>query len=118
MSTTDGNYSAFPVTYDPTGMRVPCTTSDGTPIIEDGMSLRQYAAIHLRVPNSGTDWLDEMIREAQRNEFAGRAMQAMIGSSVHSETFGDFNEGSAQTYAFKACIMADAMRAAGNGGEA
>ena len=24
----------------------------------DGMTLRQYAAIKLRVPNSGTDWLD------------------------------------------------------------
>lgn len=33
-----------------------------------GMSLRQYAAIKLRVPNSGTDWLDEMINEARRME--------------------------------------------------
>lgn len=30
------------------------------------ISLRQYAAIHLRVPNSGIDWLDEMIREARK----------------------------------------------------
>jgi len=38
-----------------------------------GMTLRQYAAIKLKVPNSGTDWLDEMIRQslqakAQRTE--------------------------------------------------
>ena len=26
-----------------------------------GMSLRVYAAIHLRLPDSGIDWLDEMI---------------------------------------------------------
>ena len=35
-----------------------------------GMSLRQYAAIKLRVPNSGTDWLDEMIRQSLRDELA------------------------------------------------
>ncbi|MHA7813230.1 MAG: hypothetical protein ACX94C_07565 [Phycisphaerales bacterium] len=40
------------------------------------MSLRQYAAIQLRVPNSGTDWLDEMIRESKRDEFAGQALAA------------------------------------------
>lgn len=40
-----------------------------------GMTLRQYAAITLRVPNSGTDWLDAMIRESLRDEFAGQAMR-------------------------------------------
>jgi hypothetical protein len=34
----------------------------GTP--EEGMTLRQYAAIKLKVPDSGTDWLDDMIRKA------------------------------------------------------
>ena len=38
-----------------------------------GMTLRQYAAIKLRVPNSGTDWLDEMIRTSLRDEFAAKA---------------------------------------------
>jgi len=36
-----------------------------------GMSLREYAAIRLRIPESGEDWLDEMIRKAMRDEFAG-----------------------------------------------
>lgn len=31
-----------------------------------GMTLREYAAIHLKVPNSGTDWLDKMIEEANK----------------------------------------------------
>ena len=31
---------------------------------EYGMTLRQYAAIKLKVPDSGTDWLDEMIVKA------------------------------------------------------
>lgn len=33
---------------------------------QEGMTLRQYAAIHLKLPNSGTDWLDEMIEEANK----------------------------------------------------
>lgn len=41
-----------------------------------GMSLREYAAIKLRVPDSGTDWLDAMIEKSLLNEFAGKAMQA------------------------------------------
>ena len=39
-----------------------------------GMTLRQYAAIKLRVPNSGTDWLDEMIRTSLRDDLAAKAM--------------------------------------------
>ena len=31
----------------------------------DSMSLRAYAAIHLRVPDSGIEWLDEMIRQSR-----------------------------------------------------
>ena len=34
----------------------------------DGMSLRQYAAIHLRQPDSGLGWLDEMIARAKRDD--------------------------------------------------
>lgn len=43
-----------------------------------GMTLRQYAAIKLRVPNSGTDWLDDMIQTSQRDELAGKAMQWVL----------------------------------------
>lgn len=43
---------------------------------QSGMTLRQYAAIKLRVPNSGTDWLDEMIRTSLRDELAAKAVQA------------------------------------------
>ena len=51
----------------------------------DGMTLRQYAAIKLRVPNSGTDWLDEMIRTSLRDELAAKAMQ---GICAHHDTWG------------------------------
>jgi hypothetical protein len=39
-----------------------------------GMTLRQYAAIKLKVPNSGTDWLDDMIRQSLKDDFAAKAM--------------------------------------------
>lgn len=62
--------SAFPV-YDHHG--------DGQPFLADvGMGLRQYAAIKLQVPNSGTDWLDEMVRQSLRDEIATKAMQGLI----------------------------------------
>lgn len=43
-----------------------------------GMYLRQYAAIHLCVPDSGLDWLDAMIDRARRDEFAEKAMVALV----------------------------------------
>lgn len=45
---------------------------------DNGMSLRVYAAIELRVPDSGVDWLDAMIRRAERHEFAGMVLQGML----------------------------------------
>jgi hypothetical protein len=46
----------------------------------NGMSLRAYAAIQLRVPSSGIDWLDDMIIDAKRDEFASRAMAGVVCS--------------------------------------
>jgi len=43
-----------------------------------GLTKREYAAIHLRVPQSGNHELDAMIREAQRNELAARAMEGLV----------------------------------------
>lgn len=53
--------------------------ADGTPYNQyAGMSLRQYAAIELRVPESGLEWLDDMIRQAKRDEFAGQALNQAV----------------------------------------
>jgi hypothetical protein len=46
--------------------------------IVGGMTMREYAAIQLKVPDSGTAWLDEMIRTAQRNELAAKVMPAAL----------------------------------------
>ena len=70
MSAIETGGTAFPL-YDQHG--------DGTFFLaETGMTMRQYAAIHLRVPNSGADWLDDMIAEAREMDAAERAMQGLI----------------------------------------
>ena len=53
---------------------------DENPIYEHprGLTPQEYAAIHLRVPDSGTPWLDEMIRKAKRDEFAAQALNRLV----------------------------------------
>lgn len=73
-----------------------------------GMTLRQYAAIKLRVPNSGTDWLDDMIRASLRDEAAAKAMQGMWAS----DSEGWHCSGAPDALASRAAdayAMADAM---------
>jgi hypothetical protein len=43
-----------------------------------GMTLREYAAIHLRVPDSGSDWLDKMIEQRLRDEVAAKVMHGTL----------------------------------------
>ena len=61
---------AFPMGYHPAG-----NSAD-----HFGMTLRQYAAIRLRVPDSGTDWLDEMIVKS-RNFDVNDSTLAMFRST-------------------------------------
>lgn len=94
MSKIDNGGPAFPVPLNPGhswNEMGPC----------DGMTLRQYAAIKLRVPDSGTDWLDEMIRKSMRDDFAAKAMQGMLADST-------FN-GKPEEIALASLRMADAM---------
>jgi hypothetical protein len=43
-----------------------------------GMTLRQYAAIKLCVPDSGDAWLNAMIRKALADRFAGQTIHAIL----------------------------------------
>lgn len=79
----------------------------GTTTYYCGMTLRQYAAIKLRVPNSGTDWLDEMIRTSLRDDLAAKAMQGMAGSHGYCERGWDQKDLAGQAYE-----LADATLAA------
>ena len=76
----------------------------------DGMSLRQYAAIKLRVPNSGTDWLDEMIRTSLRDDLAAKAVQGYLSNSWQAKKLDSLCESSCEQMAIVAEIsyaMAD-----------
>jgi hypothetical protein len=55
--------------------------TDGFDLENEGMTLTQYAAIHLKVPMSGDPELDEMIRESRRLDFAGQALAGMLAES-------------------------------------
>ena len=72
------------------------------------MTLRQYAAIKLRVPDSGTDWLDDMIRKSNRDYFAAAALQGnLAGQSIdvgYYEGKDAWNKAAKDAYA-----VADAM---------
>jgi hypothetical protein len=46
----------------------------GVECFDPGMTLRQYAAIHLKVPRSGDPEIDGMIRENVRKDFAEKAL--------------------------------------------
>ena len=45
-----------------------------------GFNKRQRAAIDLRVPDSGTPWLDEMIRQAVRNDVATEVLSGLLAN--------------------------------------
>lgn len=49
-----------------------------------GLTAREHAAIALRVPDSGNEWLDAMIRTAQRDELMKEAMAAIVGGITSS----------------------------------
>ena len=44
---------------------------------KDGLSAREYAAIHLRVPDSGEAWLDKMILRSVHLDFMMAATSGM-----------------------------------------
>lgn len=52
--------------------------------VPTGFTQRQRAAIDLRVPDSGTPWIDDMIMKALRAEFAKAAMQGLLAASTRS----------------------------------
>ena len=102
----NGDQPAFPNNHpsrtEPTGIEGWTRHIPGN---DPGMTLRQYAAIKLRVPNSGDAWLDEMIQESLRDELAARAMQGFAADpNYRMHEISDLGVG--------AYIWADSMLAA------
>lgn len=112
MSTINDGVGAFPMpgVYDASREQinpVNCYYDAG------GMTLRQYAAISLRVPDSGDAWLDEMITKAVRTEIAAKAAQGELAATATSSCRPDPND--VARFAYQ---VADAMLAARQGGAA
>ena len=82
----------------------PCGTEHLAKPVTAGMTLLEYAAIKLRLPESGTDWLDSMILESLRNDFAARAMALQPWHNV---------DDSYSNHAERCYAIADAMLKAG-----
>lgn len=83
------NDPAFPsVTPVVTGI-----DSDGMERIETeamgGMTVRQYAAIHLCIPDSGVDWLDAMIRRKQRDDLAAKMLEGVASNPANAYAVAD-----------------------------
>lgn len=85
MSENDGkNLPAMPLTYkNTTKETVPFMGFDVPPetaITFSGLSERQYAAIHLKVPDTGDQWLDDMIRESLRTDLSARLICSLLSN--------------------------------------
>lgn len=81
----------------------PSQQSNGFYSNGNGMTLREYAAIKLRVPDSGVPWLDEMITKANRDYFAAAAL---IGVHANPEVNKRWSD---SEYAEFCYLQADAM---------
>lgn len=75
---------------------------------QDGMTLREYAAIKLKVPDSGKPWLDEMITESLRDEVASKAVHAIMSTPKTTYLTGE-------SLALLAYTMADSFLAVRKG---
>jgi hypothetical protein len=70
------------------------------------LSQRQYAAIALKVPDSGAPWLDAMIRESLREEAARLVLPVLLAKAHYDALVEDE---SASFFAKWAREVADAL---------
>ncbi len=73
-------------------------------------TMQAHAAIHLRVPMSGDDEVDAMIREALRMDLAGQALAFWANVKIGGWV-GDLSPETAAEIARHTCIIADAVLA-------
>lgn len=72
-----------------------------------GLSAAEFAAITLRVPTSGTPWLDKMIVEARRMDAAAVAMQALLLNGSLGKSLSEAS--TIDTYTAAAIAASDSM---------
>lgn len=90
-------YPAFPYQH----------TNDGNPSEACiGMTLGQYACIKLKVPKTGDNELDDLIKESLRNDFAAKAINGLIRPNIKTNINTEYLF---STEAKLSYIIADAM---------
>ena len=47
--------------------------------VHEGMTLKDYACIKLKIPKTDYDWLNDLIKESLANDFAGQALARIYG---------------------------------------
>ena len=85
-------------------------SASGEPQHSSGMDLRTYAAIKLKVPDSGIDWLDAMIERSRRDNVAALAMQGFLSNSDGGWVNGPMDKLECIDWTLAAHQLADAMR--------
>lgn len=75
--------------------------------VYDGMSLRDYACVQLRIPDTDKPWLNEIIQKARLDWFAGMALMGLM--SAHDEQGMWTTEGANHRAAQISSETADAM---------
>lgn len=100
------------------GPAFPVTSDNYANAESAGMTKREYAAIQLKVADSGTDWLDAMIRTAERNELAARAMQGWMANPTATPVEAEIDNSDPQALADVVAVfgymVADAMQKESN----
>lgn len=71
-----------------------------------GMTKREHATLTLRIPNSGDEQLDAMIRQANRRDAAVAAMQGLIPRYKGN---GSFDDAGAEHLAEQCVLLSDAL---------
>jgi hypothetical protein len=77
----------------------------GFDLLDNGLTLRQYAAVHLKAPRSGDADIDAMIRKSLRAELAGQVIGFIVLGASREASLKDVLHLSAKT----ACAVADAL---------
>lgn len=55
----------------------------------NGFSKREYACIHLELPDSGTDWLDELIAKKQQYILSIKVKESLINRCFNGSVLND-----------------------------
>ena len=80
-------------------------------VTQSGMSIRDYACIHLRIPATGNLWLDKLIAEAERRDLTAIAM-AHIGPHLAAAIAKDYPPPTAYDVVKLSTNIADELLAA------